>query len=112
MVDRIPDAERDRLTRLLIGVLEEHGQRTHESHHACQPTRFPTPRLQTSTRHGIYGADLILAILPLKGRVTTSELFPRLLKNACSAPPCPCMPARPSLWLKRNSWRLEESTVT
>ncbi|CAL9332917.1 hypothetical protein SUDANB176_00105 [Streptomyces sp. enrichment culture] len=77
MVNRIPAAERDRLARLLIGVLEQHGQRTHEPHHTYRPTRFPaSPQLRTSARHGIYGANLILVILLLKGRVTTSELFP------------------------------------
>ncbi|MEU2855983.1 hypothetical protein [Streptomyces syringium] len=52
-------------------------QRTHEPHHAYRPTRFPTsPRLRTSARHGIYGANLVLVILLLKGRVTTGQLFP------------------------------------
>ncbi|MFG3510829.1 hypothetical protein ACGF5F_35615 [Streptomyces sp. NPDC047821] len=77
MVRRVPAAERDRLARLLIGVLREHGQRTHEPHRAYRPTRFPTsPRLRTAARHGIYGANLVLVILLLKGRVTARELFP------------------------------------
>ncbi|MFD7234920.1 NACHT domain-containing protein [Streptomyces syringium] len=77
MVRQVPAEERDRLARLLIGVLDEHGQRTHEPHHAYRPTRFPTsPRLRTSARHGIYGANLVLVILLLKGRVTTGRLFP------------------------------------
>lgn len=77
MVRRIPAAERDRLARLLIGVLEQHGQRTQEPHRAYRPTRFPTsPGPRTSARHGIYGANLVLVILLLKGRVTAGELFP------------------------------------
>ncbi|MFI5685493.1 NACHT domain-containing protein [Streptomyces sp. NPDC051636] len=77
MIRRIPAAERDRLARLLICVLEQHGQRTHEPHRGYRPTRFPTsPLLRTSARHGIYGANLVLVILLLKGRVTASELFP------------------------------------
>ncbi|BAC75272.1 hypothetical protein AQJ43_38025 [Streptomyces avermitilis] len=77
MVRRIPAAERDQLARLLIGVLEQHGQRTHEPHPAYRPTRFPaSPGLRTSARHGIYGANLVLVILLLKGRVSAGELFP------------------------------------
>ncbi|GAA2436305.1 NACHT domain-containing protein [Streptomyces lavendulocolor] len=76
MVRRIPAAERDRLARLLIEVLEQHGQRTRETHRAYRPTRFPaSPRLRTSARHGIYGANLVLVILLLRERVTASELF-------------------------------------
>ncbi|MFJ4584718.1 NACHT domain-containing protein [Streptomyces echinatus] len=71
MVRRIPASERDRLTRMLIGVLEQHGLRTHEPYRAYRPTR----RLRTSARHGIYGANLFLVILLLKGTVTTGELF-------------------------------------
>jgi hypothetical protein len=77
MVRRIPAPERNRLANLLIGVLEQHGTRTHEPHRAYQPTRFPaSQRLRTSARHGIYGANLVLVILLLKGRVRTRELFP------------------------------------
>ncbi|MFJ9968590.1 NACHT domain-containing protein [Streptomyces avermitilis] len=77
MVRRIPATERNRLASLLIGVLEQHGLRTHEPHPAYRPTRFPTsPRLRTSARHGIYGANLVLVILLLKGHVRTGELFP------------------------------------
>ncbi|MFF5126079.1 NACHT domain-containing protein [Streptomyces syringium] len=77
IVRRIPAAERNRLARLLIGVLEQHGHRTHEPHRAYRPTRFPTsPRLRTSARHGIYGANLVLVILLLKSPVTVGELFP------------------------------------
>ncbi|MGY0071994.1 hypothetical protein ACWZEH_35755 (plasmid) [Streptomyces sp. QTS137] len=43
MVDRIPSAERNRLACLLIGVLEQHGQRTHEPHRAYRPTPPPPP---------------------------------------------------------------------
>jgi hypothetical protein len=77
MARRIPAAERDRLASLLIAVLRQHGQRTHEPHRAYRPTRYPTsPGLRTSARHGIYGANLVLVILLLKGRVTAAELFP------------------------------------
>ncbi|MEU8779843.1 hypothetical protein [Streptomyces sp. NPDC048606] len=77
MVGRIPAAERRRLARLLIDVLEQHGQRTHEPHRAYRPTRFPaSPGLRTSARHGVYGANLVLVILLLKGSATARELFP------------------------------------
>lgn len=76
MVRRIPAAERSRLASLLISVLQQHGRRTHEPHRAYRPTRFPaSPGLRTSARHGIYGANLVLVILLLKGHVTSSELF-------------------------------------
>ncbi|MFI8194681.1 NACHT domain-containing protein [Streptomyces sp. NPDC085946] len=77
MANRIPAAERHRLASVLIGVLGQHGQRTHEPHPAYRPTRFPTsPPLRTSARHGIYSANLLLVIVLLKGRVATGELFP------------------------------------
>ncbi|WP_437052336.1 NACHT domain-containing protein [Streptomyces sp. enrichment culture] len=77
LVRRIPAAERDRLASLLIAVLQQHGQRGHEPHRAYRPMRSPaSPGLRTSARHGIYGANLVLVILLLKGRVTAGELFP------------------------------------
>lgn len=77
MVRRIPAAERERLADLLITVLRQHGQRTHEPHRAYRPVRYPaSPGLRTSARHGIYGANLVLVILLLKGSVTAGELFP------------------------------------
>ncbi|MFI2209308.1 NACHT domain-containing protein [Streptomyces sp. NPDC020141] len=77
MARAIPAAERDRLARLLIDVLEQHGQRTGEPHPAYRPTRTPSsPGLRTSARHGVYGANLVLMILLLRGRVTTGALFP------------------------------------
>nr|WP_229869503.1 hypothetical protein [Streptomyces inusitatus] len=77
MVRGIPAAERDRLARLLISVLEQHGQRTQEPHPAYRPTRSPSsPRMRTSARHGVYGANLVLVILLLRGRVTAGALFP------------------------------------
>ncbi|MGW1596372.1 NACHT domain-containing protein [Streptomyces sp. NPDC002343] len=83
MVRRIPDAERDRLAGLLITVLHQHGQRTHEPHRAYRPARSPAaPGLRTSARHGVYGANLVLVILLLKGRVTATELFPAWKERA------------------------------
>lgn len=71
MVRRIPGDERERLARLLIRVLEQHADRTDEPRPAYRPGR-----LRTSARHGIYGANLVLVILILKGRTTARELFP------------------------------------
>ncbi|MFJ9822231.1 NACHT domain-containing protein [Streptomyces sp. NPDC101151] len=77
MVRRIRPDERSRLAALLIAVLQQHGKRTHEPHSAYRPSRFPaSPGLRTSARHGIYGANLVLVILLLKGRVSSGELFP------------------------------------
>lgn len=77
MVRRIPGDERDRLARLLVRVLEQHGTRTEEPHRAYRPGR-----LRTSSRHGVYGANLVLVILLLKGRVTAAELFPSSADHA------------------------------
>ncbi|MET9425931.1 hypothetical protein ABZY06_35525 [Streptomyces sp. NPDC006540] len=71
MVRRIPGDERDRLARLLIRLLEQHAERTVEPRPAYHPGR-----LRTSARHGIYGANLVLVILILKGRTAARELFP------------------------------------
>ncbi|NEA14229.1 hypothetical protein [Streptomyces halstedii] len=83
MVRRTRPAERERLARLLIGVLEQHGRRTPEPHRGYRPVRFvATPGLRTSAWHGVYGADLVLVILLLRGAVTSGELFPSRNKHA------------------------------
>ena len=64
-------ADRHRLAGLLINVLTESASRTEHRHADYRPTA-----LATSSRHGIYSANLVLLILVLQEDVTASELFP------------------------------------
>ncbi|MFI9310994.1 NACHT domain-containing protein [Streptomyces triculaminicus] len=71
MVRRIPDGERDRLARLLVRVLDQHATRTDDPHPAYRPAR-----IRTSSRHGIYGANLVLFVLLLTESISAEGLFP------------------------------------
>ncbi|GGT30025.1 hypothetical protein GCM10010286_64060 [Streptomyces toxytricini] len=71
MARRIPDGERERLVRLLVRVFHQHGTRTDDPH----PAYRPAPN-RTSSRHGTYGANLVLMLLLLAGRTTADRLFP------------------------------------
>ncbi|QDQ15582.1 hypothetical protein [Streptomyces spectabilis] len=71
LIGRMPGAERQRLTRLLIQVLAQHETRTGEQHPACRPT---LPR--TATRLGLYGSNLVLMTVMLAGRCSAAQLFP------------------------------------
>ncbi|MFI2078103.1 NACHT domain-containing protein [Streptomyces triculaminicus] len=71
LVRRLPDGERERLARLLVRVLDQHATRTDDPHPAYRPAR-----IRTSSRHGIYGANLVLVVLLLGESVTADELFP------------------------------------
>ncbi|MGW4687091.1 NACHT domain-containing protein [Streptomyces sp. NPDC004244] len=71
MVRRIPDGERERLGRLLVRVFHQHTTRTDDPHPAYRPAV-----LRTSSRHGIYGANLVLVVLLLTGGITAEALFP------------------------------------
>lgn len=68
---QIAPADRHRLAGLLIDVLTESTFRTEHRHADYQPAA-----LATSSRHGIYSANLVLLILAVKEIVTASELFP------------------------------------
>lgn len=72
LVERVMSpAERDRLAAQLIRVLGEHGYRTGEQH----PAYRPAP-LRTASRHGVYGSNLALMAIVLRGTTTAAELFP------------------------------------
>ncbi|MFG3367192.1 hypothetical protein ACIPWY_21475 [Streptomyces sp. NPDC090032] len=71
MAARMDAAERDRLSRVLIRVLDQHETRTGDQHPAYRPAT-----LRVASRHGIYGANLVLVILLLTGGTTAAELFP------------------------------------
>ena len=68
---QILPADRRRLAGLLIEVLTQSTSRTEDRHAGYRPAT-----LATSSRHGIYSANLVLLILALKDAVTASELFP------------------------------------
>jgi hypothetical protein len=68
---QIPPADRPRLAGLLIDVLTQSTSRTEDRYAGYRPAA-----LATSSRHGIYGANLVLLVLALKEPVTASELFP------------------------------------
>lgn len=66
----VPAADRPQLVELLIGVLADSTLRTSHRYASYRPTE-----LAVSSRHGIYGANLVLLILALVDRVTASRLF-------------------------------------
>ncbi|GFH37436.1 NACHT domain-containing protein [Streptomyces pacificus] len=71
LVEHIPAQERQRLTLLLTRLLYEQSNRADDPFRGYRPRR-----LRTSSRHGIYGANLTLVVLLLTGGTTASELFP------------------------------------
>ncbi|MFJ9039002.1 NACHT domain-containing protein [Streptomyces sp. NPDC102406] len=70
-VRRMPSAERDRLASRLVEVLRVHGARTADPYPAYAPAA-----VRTAARHGLYGANLALMIVVLRGRTTAAGLFP------------------------------------
>ena len=68
---QVPAADHPRLTALLTAVLADSEIRAEHRYHAYQPARLPT-----SSRHGIYSANLVLLILALQPAVPASQLFP------------------------------------
>jgi hypothetical protein len=64
-------ADRAPLAGLLTDVLAQSASRTEDRHPGYRPAA-----LATSSRHGIYGANLVLLILALNDPVSASELFP------------------------------------
>ncbi|MFJ8826925.1 NACHT domain-containing protein [Streptomyces sp. NPDC102467] len=71
LTQRMPAAERDRLASRLVEVLRVHGARTTDQYPAYRPAA-----LRTAARHGLYGANLVLMIVVLRGRTSAAELFP------------------------------------
>jgi hypothetical protein len=67
---RVRDADRRRLADLLIEAFAAGENRTEHHYSAYRPAPVPT-----SSRHGIYGANLVLLILSLEPAVTASRLF-------------------------------------
>ncbi|GAA1510798.1 hypothetical protein GCM10009730_14110 [Streptomyces albidochromogenes] len=70
-IQRIPAEERERLGELLITVMADHRNRIEH--------RFPEyrPRARgTSSRHGLYSANMLMLTLLVTGGVKASELFP------------------------------------
>ncbi|WP_190113284.1 NACHT domain-containing protein [Streptomyces cinnamoneus] len=68
---QLEDAGRTALKGLLIRVLSQCEERTEHRYADYRPAR-PV----TSSRHGVYSANLFLLLLFLSGGITTSELFP------------------------------------
>jgi len=68
----VPIAQRRQLAELLITVMIDSVTRTDHRYARYQPTEKVV-----SSRHGIYSANLVLLILVLADKVTTSELYPR-----------------------------------
>jgi hypothetical protein len=68
---QVPSADRPRIASLLISVLADSETRAEHRYHAYQPARVPT-----SSRHGIYSANLVLLTLALEPTVSASRLFP------------------------------------
>ncbi|WP_432072779.1 NACHT domain-containing protein [Streptomyces wuyuanensis] len=71
MTNRMTPDERERLARILVRVLAQHEMRTGDQHPAYRPAQ-----LRTTTRHGLYGSNLVLMIILLVGRCSVAELFP------------------------------------
>jgi hypothetical protein len=76
---QVPDTDRRRLADLLIDVLAASQGRTEHRYNAYRPAPLPT-----SSRHGIYSANLVILILALEPAVSARRLFPG--SNAYSEP--------------------------
>jgi hypothetical protein len=66
----VPDADRRRLADLLIDVFDASEARTEHRYSAYRPAP-----LATSSRHGIYSANLVLLILALEPSLSARRLF-------------------------------------
>ncbi|MFG2577321.1 NACHT domain-containing protein [Streptomyces sp. NPDC048481] len=71
LTGRLSVAERHRLTRILVQVLTQHATRTGDQHPAYRPAL-----LRTTTRHGLYGSNLVLLTVLLAERCSAAALFP------------------------------------
>ena len=67
---QVPDTDRQGLADLLIDVFAASENRMEHHYNAYRPTPLPT-----SSRHGIYGANLVLLILSLEPTVSAARLF-------------------------------------
>ncbi|WP_051852858.1 NACHT domain-containing protein [Streptomyces aureocirculatus] len=70
-VERLPRAERDALARLVVRAMGERELRAGQPYPAYLPRR-----LRAASRHGIYGANLVVLVLLLTGGTTAGALFP------------------------------------
>ncbi|MFF3306353.1 NACHT domain-containing protein [Streptomyces sp. NPDC002952] len=71
-IRRIPQEQRERLGDLLVSIMAAHRTRTEHRFAAYRPATRAT-----SSRHGIYEANLLLLTLLVTGGRRASELFPR-----------------------------------
>jgi hypothetical protein len=67
---QVPEADRRGLADLLIEVFTAAENRTEHHYSAYRPAPIPT-----SSRHGVYGANLVLLILSLEPAVSAARLF-------------------------------------
>ena len=67
---QVPETERRKLADLLIDVLGVSENRTEHRYNAYRPAPLPT-----SSRHGVYSANLVLLILALEPTVSAARLF-------------------------------------
>ena len=77
---QVPETDRRRLADLLIDVFAASENRTEHRYSMYRPTPLPT-----SSRHGIYGANLVLLTLSLQPAVSATRLFRAF--NADNDPP-------------------------
>ncbi len=66
----VSDTERRRLADLLIDVFAASENRTEHRYNAYRPAPIPT-----SSRHGVYSANLVILILALESTVSATRLF-------------------------------------
>ncbi|MGG7575884.1 hypothetical protein [Streptomyces sirii] len=71
LTESMPENERRRLVRLLVQVLGQHETRTADQLPGYQPAL-----LRTTSRHGLYGSNLVLVIVLLARHCPASVLFP------------------------------------
>jgi hypothetical protein len=67
---QVPETDRRRLADLLIDVFAASENRTEHHYNAYRPAPLPI-----SSRHGVYGANLILLMLSLEPTVSASRIF-------------------------------------
>ncbi|MFF0447948.1 hypothetical protein ACFYT4_16325 [Streptomyces sp. NPDC004609] len=76
-ISRIPPGDRERLGELLLTVMAEHRNRTEHRY-----TDYRPAVRATSSRHGLYSANLLMLTVRITGGVRASELFPGVEKPA------------------------------
>lgn len=70
-IDRIPPEDRERLGELLVTVMADHRSRTEHRFAEYRPTLRAT-----SSRHGLYGANLMMLTVLVREGIKASEVFP------------------------------------